>query len=179
MRSSWPALGWRLRPFFQVLWKRVSLKFDPDLGLQDQVDLHGSLWEALEFLSVILGEIIFRRNHKNSRAFLSLLLAVIVACTFMKYILTTRELQEEEQDTASMLSFSSWSIVSILCETVLLFRFWNKFFWIFQNVQKASMTTILEAGMHCNSAKMASSSEVVKSEVNYDTVRTTVRDTIR
>lgn len=40
------------------------------------------------------------------------------------------------------------------------------------------MTTILEAGMHCNSAKMASS-EVVKSEVNYDTVRTTVRDTIR
>ena len=104
MRSSWPALGWRLRPFFQVLWKRVPLKFDPDLGLQDQVDLHGSLWEALEFLSVILGEIIFRRNHKNSRAFLSLLLAVIVACTFMKYILT-RELQEEEQETASMLSF--------------------------------------------------------------------------
>ena len=55
----------------------------------------------------------------------------------------------------------------------------NKFFlFFFQNVQKTSMTTILEAGtMHCNSAKMASAE--VKSEVNYDTVRQTLRETIR
>ena len=51
-------------------------------------------------------------------------------------------------------------------------------FLFFQNVQKTSMTTILEAGtMHCNSAKMASAE--VKSEVNYDTVRQTLRETIR
>ena len=44
------------------------------------------------------------------------------------------------------------------------------------------MTTILEAGMHCNATANMTTSEataIVKNEPNYDTVRQTLREAIR
>jgi hypothetical protein len=40
------------------------------------------------------------------------------------------------------------------------------------------MTTLIEAGIHCNSAKMASA-EVITNEPSHDTVRQNVREAIR